>query len=348
MDEQQGRTPTDIPAYRPPVAGEDAGVPDDIIPGGSVQVAYLHASRVSHSWHTSLMNMVAYDKSIGQNLIRQMPFGVFCSGPNSLVEGRNMAVAHFLDETDADWLFFVDTDMGFQPDALERLWFAADAESRPVVGGLCFAMKHMGSDGRGGQRVIPVPTLFMFAKNPKQGMGFANRFLYPPDTMVQVAGTGAAFLLIHRSVLEKLRAEGDTWFDFVHYGDGAQVSEDLSFCWRVNRLGLPVFVHTGIQVTHHKELWLSENDYHMPPREPMQAMMDAVGPHVEAQAEAAGISLADNGFDGQRVYQAEEDQANQPTRYHGEHPLHPTCVDVSSMDKPPGSEWICGPGCPSA
>jgi hypothetical protein len=337
--DEQGRTPTDIPAEGSQVTGETPEGQDDAAPDHSVQVAYLHSSRVSHSWHTSMMNMIAYDKSIGQNLIRQMPYGVHCSGPNSLVEGRNMAVAHFLDKTDADWLFFVDTDMGFEPNALESLWFAASAEDRPVVGGLCFAMKHMGPDGRGGQRVLPVPTLFMFARNPKQGVGFANRFIYPPETLVQVAGTGAAFLLIHRSVLLGMRVleqdrckafglpmeQADTWFDFVQYGDGAQVSEDLSFCWRVNRLGIPIFVHTGIKVTHHKELWLSEDDYHMPPREPMQAMMDAVADDEMAMAIDTSI---------------------QPPKKHGSNPPHWTCLDVSTVGQPKGSEWVCGPGCP--
>jgi hypothetical protein len=266
------------------VAGED-GEAIGYTPGeASVAVGYLHSSRVSHSWHQSMMNMIAYDKSVGLNLIGTLPFAVSCSGPNSLVEGRNLLATNFLDKTEAEWLFMVDTDMGFEADALERLLLAADPVKRPVVGGLCFAMKHMGGDGRGGFNVLPIPTLFMFAKNEKQGIGFANRFIYPPETMVQVAGTGAAFLLIHRVVLEDIRRkDGDRWFNFVQYGDGATVSEDLSFCWRVNSIGAPIFVHTGIKVTHHKELWLSEQDYAMPTREPMATQMAAANsPGVEA------------------------------------------------------------------
>lgn len=276
-EDETAATPPTGPAPAPQVAGGGAGASDGAPYDVSVQIAYPHTTRVSHSWHQSMMSLVAYDKTLGMNAIGTMPFSVSCSGPNSLVEGRNMAVSHFLDKTEADWLFFIDTDMGFRPDALDQLLFAASADQRPVVGGLCFAMKHMGGDGQGGQRVLPVPTLFMFAKNPKQGIGFANRFIYPPETLVQVAGTGAAFLLMHRSVLEQMRDRyGDHWFDFVQYGDGAQVSEDLSFCWRLNEMRIPIFVHTGVKTTHHKELWLGEGDYHMPDREPMQRMMDAV------------------------------------------------------------------------
>lgn len=273
--DETGATPTDVPASRREVAGESPSGADN----STVQVAYLHSSRVSHSWHQSMMNMIAFDKSLGANVIESAPMAVSCSGPNSLVEGRNMAVQHFLDKTDHGWLMFIDTDMGFSPDALEQLLFAADPVERPIVGGLCFALKHMGPDGKGGYNVRPVPTLFAWAKNPEQGYGFANRFIYPPETLVQVAGTGAAFLLIHRSALVRMRAEhGDAWFDFVQYGDGAQVSEDLSFCYRVGQAGIPIFVHTGVKVTHHKEMWLGENSYVMPDQEPMGLMIDAARP----------------------------------------------------------------------
>jgi hypothetical protein len=118
----------------------------------------------------------------------------------------------------------------------------------------------------------------MWAQDPKRGhYGFANRFIYPPETLVQVAGTGAAFLLIHRSVLERVRAEyGEQWFNLIQYEDGTTVSEDLSFCYRLLEHQIPVFVHTGVKITHHKEMWLDEHDYRMPDHEPMARMADGV------------------------------------------------------------------------
>lgn len=271
-EDETAATPTDLPGDRPEVAGEAPGGTGD----GVVQIAYLHGSRVSHSFHISLMNTIAYDKSVGLNVVNAMPFAVSCSGPQSIVEGRNLAVANLLDKTEHEWLMFIDSDMGFQADAVERLLFAADPATRPVVGGLCFALKHMGSDGKGGFNVQPVPTLFMWGRTPGQGFGFATRFRYPPEAMVQVAGTGAAFLLIHRSVLEGMRVTfGDKWFDLISYEDDTSVSEDLSFCHRLGRMQIPVFVHTGVKITHHKEVWLDEGAYRMPDHEPMRRHMDA-------------------------------------------------------------------------
>src|SRR5262249_61075496 len=38
-------------------------------------------------------------------------------------------------------------------------------------------------------------------------------------------------------------------------------SEDLSMCLRAGALNIPIHVHTGVQTTHQKTLWLAEDDY---------------------------------------------------------------------------------------
>lgn len=232
---------------------------------GLVQVAYLHPQSVSHSWHESMMRLVAWDAANNCRIIGTGgPFMIRCDS-GGLVESRNLAVKRFLDETPHEWLWFIDTDMGFAPDTIDRLLDAADPTERPVVGGLCFGLRELDYDGLGGRRVMPAPTLFMQAKTPEGHIGFATRWEYPDNTLVQVAGTGAACLLIHRGVLEKVRADyGDSWFDQVRYQDQRLVSEDLSFCYRIAGIGAPVFVHTGVKTNHHKQVWISDLDY-MPP-----------------------------------------------------------------------------------
>lgn len=262
-------------------AGEAPGPVGHTTRDGLVQIAYCHGSRVSHSWHNSMMNMLTYDKSIGMNLIQSAPFEVACSGPHGLVEGRNLAVQHFLDETDHEWLFWIDTDMGFVPDTLDALFAAAHPVERPVVGALCFAMKQTSPDGRSGWRTTPQPTLFGLARDREQNIGFVNRTVYPPNALVQVAGTGSACILIHRTVLEEIRLKhGDRWYDLISYENGQNISEDLSFCWRVGEVGRSIVVHTGVKTTHHKEVWLGEDDYEMPE-------VDAIFGTVRADAPAA-------------------------------------------------------------
>jgi GT2 family glycosyltransferase len=232
---------------------------------GRVQIAYLHRHAVSHSWHESMMRLIGWDAANNNRITDTAGPFMISSDASGLVEARNAGVQRFLDETDHEWLWFVDTDMGFLPDTVDQLVAAADPAERPVVGALCFSLREICYDGYGGRRVLPVPTLYSPARTPAGHVGFSARFHYPPNTLLQVAGTGAACLLIHRGALEKLRAEwADAWFDRLRYEDGKLISEDLSFCARLARAGIPLFVHTGVKTTHHKQFWLSEEDYTPP------------------------------------------------------------------------------------
>jgi cephalosporin hydroxylase len=228
---------------------------------GIVQIAYLHPEHVSHSWHNSMCATLEYDLDHGRRIARK-PLNIRC-GSGRLVPSRNFATTLFLDKTEHEWLFMVDTDMGWEPDAVHRLLEAADPAERPVVGGLCFALMEAKYDGLGGYRFTVVPTMYKIGHSIKNGAAtFCYYGPYVQDAVTQVAATGAAFMLIHRSVLEKLRSElGDRWWDQFYDGEGTMVGEDLAFCARLGQAGVPVHVHTGVKTNHHKEMWLTELDY---------------------------------------------------------------------------------------
>ena len=154
---------------------------------------------------------------------------------------------------------WVDTDMGFMPDSIDRLLDAADPVERPVVGGLAFMMCEVGPDGMAGMQVQPMPTLFQWA-NVQGVTGFQVVQDYPRDQLVNVAATGSAFVLIHRSAFERVAEQyGRSWYSPV-FNESANmwISEDLSFCTRLGALDIPVHVHTGVKTTHLKPLWLDE------------------------------------------------------------------------------------------
>jgi hypothetical protein len=252
----------------------------------SVTVAYLHQTDVAYSWHRSLLEMVGYDLGRQSRIIRGGWMGMRC-GTGGLVEGRNELVRRFLDETDSPWLWWVDTDMGFAPDTVDRLMEVADPVDRPIVGGLCFAYKEVSPDGLGGYRCAPRPTIFDWVTED-DAQGFRGRTTYPPNTVVRCAGTGAACVLVHREVLEKIRAEfGPHWYDRVPDSTGGLISEDLSFCVRAGAVGVAVHVHTGVRTDHQKTTWVGEADYwHQavapPATEPTAVLVPAIR-HVHAQ-----------------------------------------------------------------
>jgi len=226
----------------------------------AVTIAYLHANQVAHSWYASMLQLIMDDVAGPRRLLAGGVLAIRCPSAGLLPPARNRVIGHFL-RGNADWLWMVDTDMGFGPDTVEQLITAADPETRPIVGGLCFAQRELGDDGYGGQQVIPTPTIFDWVTDGDGMGGFEVRAAYQRDALVRCDGTGAACLLIHRGVLERMQElYGPTWFDRIPARDGS-VGEDLSFCMRARELGIPIHVHTGVRTTHMKTRWLSEQDY---------------------------------------------------------------------------------------
>jgi hypothetical protein len=247
-----------------------SGPPTDIDPkfeaAEAVTVAYVHQNQVAYSWHHSMVELVGYDLANRCRVLQGGYIGMRY-GSDGLVQARNQAVRHFLDDGKADWLLWIDTDMGFQPDTVDRLLAAADPTDRPVVGALAFTQTEKTDDGMGGWRCHATPTVFDWAKVPgpdgAEQMGFAVRWDFPPNTLVRCHGTGAACVLIHRSVFERVeRAHGRVWYDRVpNTSTGQLLGEDLSFCLRAGALGIPIHVHTGVQTSHLKATWLGDQDY---------------------------------------------------------------------------------------
>lgn len=233
---------------------------------GTVLAAYLHPNHVSHSFQESMHRLIGYDLAHSARVVRGGGPVMFRCGPGNLPEGRNTVARHFLDESQAEWLWLIDSDMGFEPDTVDRLVEAAGPAEYPVVGALCFGLKEHSPDGMGGFQVRAFPTLYGWAKDKTGTFGFSVMRTYPANTLMRVAGTGAACLLIHRSILEKIRSDSGgatVWFDPTKQTDGKPVSEDLSFCYRVNATGAPVMVHTGVQTNHYKNIWVTEDLYRL-------------------------------------------------------------------------------------
>lgn len=225
-----------------------------------VVVGYCHPGNVHAAFHESLLDLLVYDVAFNKRIVHgggrlAMQASANLSGP------RNEVVKQFLEYGKADWLWFVDTDMVFAPDTLERLLEHADPVKAPIVGGLCFTTNQ-------GQLS---PTLYGLTGDEEDPT--VIRFNeWPPDAMFQVAATGTGCLLIHKTVFERM-------IDFVNPGTGKKgfnaafpwfqetthndqpVSEDITFCWRAGILNIPVHVNTGIHIGHVKEHQLTLDLY---------------------------------------------------------------------------------------
>lgn len=206
-----------------------------------VVVAYLHGDTVKAEFAQSLLIMCLETDVPVTSVV------AVSSGPN-LSAGRNMICRLFLTQHESQWLFMCDTDMVFPSDTLDRLIAAADPVERPVLGGFCQRLTLQGQ---------PSPTLFQFVSGRDGAVYPVTYPRWPDNAVFRVEGTGAACLLIHRSVLEAVEKNtGDRsapWFRESDCAPGLLLGEDLTFCLRCASAGIPVHVHTGIRVGHVKK-----------------------------------------------------------------------------------------------
>ena len=210
-----------------------------------VVIGYLSGGDTRIEFTRSIGAVTAH--SIGNNLplVGALPH---VSGPR-IAAGRNHLVESFL-ASPGEWLLMVDDDMSFDGDVIDRFLKVADAEKRPIVGGLAFAT---GRDGI-------FPTLFQVHPEAQVPVRITA---WPLDDLVEVDATGAACLFVHRSVFERMSDEYPKpwqWFQETQL-NGSTVGEDMTFCLRARALGFPIVVDTSIKFGHVKARIIDEDEF---------------------------------------------------------------------------------------
>jgi len=147
---------------------------------------------------------------------------------------RNYLAAQAI-ERDAEWLFFLDSDVVPPPDALTRLI----AMGQPLVSGVYYKR----SDSLG-------PCIWK--DHPEKGsIQYSD---YPKTLAFRADLVGAGCLLINRSILEKLpRTPDNPWFRWTLDKEPAPIgcSEDFYFLRRVRKeLGIRPVVNPSVQCEH--------------------------------------------------------------------------------------------------
>jgi glycosyltransferase involved in cell wall biosynthesis len=217
-----------------------------------VCITWCHTHTVSNEFAVSLADII---RSRGSRI------GSFhcVEGTGLLSKSRNISIKHFLDYSKCDWLLMLDADERISIEAFDKLVDAADAEKRPLMAGLYFAALWIDGNLR------PTPLIFK-NENEKGVLPYDN---YEENSIIPIAAAGTGFLLIHRSVFEKMREALTNencgpdwcWFQDGPINGNRWLSEDLSFFARIHNLGIPVYAHTGAIADHHKPMWLNEKQY---------------------------------------------------------------------------------------
>lgn len=213
----------------------------------TVVIATLHPGMVSAFYCYSLIGTLLHDQA------ERHVVGLLQRWASANVSApRNDLTAMFLENHTADWLLWIDSDMAWEPSAVEQLLEVADKDTAPIVGGLCF----------GAAEDVLFPTIYQFMTDQSGAITTLRVNEYERDTLIRCAATGAAFLLIHRSALETIRDSefSNPTFPWFQEGElaGKPAGEDIALCMRAARCGIPVHVYTKVKVGHHKSRLLTE------------------------------------------------------------------------------------------
>jgi hypothetical protein len=174
---------------------------------------------------------------------------------NQIGRQRQVLFDHWADKVKTDWLLWVDSDIVLNRDALKKLWQTADKINRPVVSGVYFISKE-----NEGSLMRPFPVLFNDVSE------YQIQYLHPlpEDQVVKIDNAGFGFVLMHKSIIPKIREANPGKGLFMETGDGQDdhfVGEDIIFFRRMRKAGIPLHAHTGALVKHIKRFSLDYDYY---------------------------------------------------------------------------------------
>lgn len=217
----------------------------------SVALAMINPGKVTHETFESFVKIL----SRKNEAIR--PSMILTKRSGALIQiARNEIVREFLSNEDMEWLLWVDSDIEFPPDIINKLLEVYYESGAKVIGGMYIHPM--------AERMKP--SVFYFRSSP-QGLTMEALHLDDVKSMINSGtkwvycdGTGAGCLLVHRDIYQKMleKAEndndGEPFFAFrfiqqVFYG------EDLFFCYKVRQiLNEKIAVRLDVNLGHVKDV----------------------------------------------------------------------------------------------
>lgn len=157
---------------------------------------------------------------------------------HSLIYDARNRIAKLAIEEGFDRVLWLDSDMVFGPDLMERLSERLD-QGREFVSGLYFKRKQP-----------PEPVIYRDCclREDAEGKPVPSAVVYrdfPEDALFEIAGSGFG------AVMTTVRLLKDVYDSFgLPFSPAGGLGEDLSFCARVSELGRKMWCDSSIQLGH--------------------------------------------------------------------------------------------------
>lgn len=164
-------------------------------------------------------------------------------------DSRNMLAAKAL-MNEYDRVLWIDSDMVFEADTLERLSEDMDKEGLDFVSALCFKRKNP-----------TAPCVYSDIRYGPDGDGVIQADAetmkdYPEDSLFECAGAGFGLVLVSTKLLGTVWEKHGPPFDPM-----PQMGEDLAFCYRARQEGYKLYCDSRVKTGHVGKRIYSEEDY---------------------------------------------------------------------------------------
>lgn len=190
--------------------------------------------------HTSFMRSLLSLRPVGD-----VRFGITRS--TLIYDARNLLADQAVKEG-YDFTLWLDSDMTFEPDIMERL-FARMEEGHDLVSGLYFT-----------RRTPFRPVLFdqcrVFEKDGVQGSTLVWYDNYAEDSVFKIEACGFGGVMVRVDLLKRIKDAFGTPFSPLF-----ALGEDLSFAIRANALGADMVCDSSIKLGHVAQIVVNENTY---------------------------------------------------------------------------------------
>ncbi len=167
-------------------------------------------------------------KKVGQCTVSFLMGSLIYDSRNKLSE---MAIA-----MEADYILWLDSDMVFPPDTLERMMAVLDErQDIDILSGLYF------------RRTTPfTPVAYEVLQTKEDGGVEFEDMTEVPDDLREVAGCGFGCVLMRTECLYDIGGKyGGIWFTPMN-----NAGEDCSFCIRARQEGYHIFLEPSISIGH--------------------------------------------------------------------------------------------------
>jgi hypothetical protein len=178
------------------------------------------------------------------------------SGGNQIARQREHVIRYWYEQAKTEWLLWVDSDVVISPEKFLRLWNKKDKDKHPIVTGVYFTSKNPEEP-----LMVPEPTVYKFVDGGKT-IGIKPLHPLPKDKFIKVDAAGMGFVLMHRSIVDKIIEAVPDAAMFMEAGtEKTFIGEDIYFFALCGKAGVEVWCDTGATVPHIKRFSFDEHYY---------------------------------------------------------------------------------------